>query len=214
MDELEKKIEEKRSKLVDLQYFGSIELFSTLMHQSNVFFLPDEAYQKALHPNRTQLMGANGPLLLSIPLVGGRDKKQKFKDVQVSYSHPWQNIHWRGINSAYRKSPWFDEYAQELESLFQKREKFLLDLNLKTMRWAINKLNLKVDILAETGLNLEDSSYNLSSVQKDDKRPHFPFYQQVFNDRYGFISNLSILDLLFCEGPKAKGYLQSINFFK
>jgi len=212
MDEQGKIIEEKRRKLIDLQYFGSIELFSTLIHQSNVFYLPDEAYQKGHHPNRTQLMGANGPLLLSVPLVGGRDKKQKFKDVQVSYSDPWQKIHWRGINSSYRKSPWFDEYAHELESLFQKREKFLLDLNLKTMLWAINKLNLKVDILAETGFDLEGSSYKISGVQKDEKRPHFPFYQQVFNDRYGFISNLSILDLLFCEGPFAYSYLQSINF--
>ncbi len=213
MDERGEIKKEKRSKLIDLQYFGSIELFSTLMHQTNVFYLPDEAYQKALHPNRTQLIGANGPLLLSIPLVGGRDKKQKFKDVQVSYSDPWQKIHWRGINSAYRKSPWFDQYAQELESLFQIREKFLLDLNLKTMRWAINKLNLKVDILAETGLNLEDSSYKIREIQKDETRPHFPFYQQVFNDRYGFISNLSIIDLLFCEGPLAYSYLQSMTFF-
>lgn len=214
MDEVKKIIKEKGSKLIDLQYFGSIELFSTLMHETNVFFLPDEAYQKTHHPNRTKLMGANGPLLLSIPLIGGRDKKQKFKNVRISYSDPWQKIHWRGINSAYRKSPWFDEYAQELESLIHKREIFLLDLNLKTMTWAINKLNLKLDILAGTISDFEESSYKMQGAEKDEKELHFPFYQQVFNDRYGFIPNLSILDLLFCEGPFAYGYLQSINFFR
>ncbi len=214
MVDLEKIMSNNKFHIIDLQYFGSIELFSTLINQTNVCFLPDVAYQKALHPNRTQLIGANGPLLLSIPLVGGRDKKQKFKDVQISYSDPWQKIHWRGINSAYRKSPWFEEYANELETLFQNREKFLLDLNLKTMFWALNKLNLKLDILAENKLNLEDSSYNPTGIRKEEKQLHFPFYQQVFNDRYGFISNLSILDLLFCEGPQATGYLQSINFFR
>lgn len=214
MGGVENKMKQKENKTIDLQYFGSIKLFYTLMQRSNVFFLPDEGYQKAQHPNRTKLIGANGPLLLSIPLIGGRDKKQKFKDVQISYSDPWQKIHWRGINSAYRKSPWFDEYAEELETLFQKREKFLLDLNLKTMNWAINKLNLKIDILAGTISDFEENPNKMREVPRDEKLLDFPFYQQVFNDRYGFIPNLSILDLLFCEGPLAYSYLQSINLFR
>ena len=201
-------------KHIDLQYFGSIKLFSSLITETNVFFLPDVGYQKSLHLNRTKLIGANGPLHLIIPLLGGRDKKQKFKDVQISYSDQWQKIHWRGIQSAYRKSPWFDEYAQDLESLFQIQEKFLLDLNLKTMQWVIKKLKLKVDILAESKPVLVNHSDELKINVNEKTELNFPAYQQVFSDRYGFISNLGILDLLFCEGPQAKVYLQTINSFK
>jgi len=191
---------------IDLQYFGDIKFYSTLIYSTNVFFLPDVAYQKSLDLNRIRLIGANGPLLLTVPLIGGRDKKQKLKDVQISYSDPWQRIHWRGIDSAYHKAPWFEEYASGLMELFQQKEKYLLDLNLKTVEWVIRKLKLKIDIMAGD----ISGKHELIENSVEQTGLNFHSYVQVFNERHGFVPNLSILDLLFCEGPAAKNYIEQV----
>lgn len=195
----------------ELQYFGSINLYSTLINQTNVFFLPDVPFKKALHPNRQKLMGANSPLLLTVPLVGGRDQKQKLKDVQISYTDPWQRIHWRGIVSNYRKSPWFEEYAPQLELLFQLNEKFLIDLNLKTMNWVLEKLKMKLDILADGEINMNSDHISVAHQKNENISLQYPSYTQVFSDKYGFMPNLGILDLLFCKGPLALEYLASVS---
>jgi hypothetical protein len=193
----------KSIQTIDLHYFGSINLYYNLINCTNAFFLPSVPFVKSLHVNRTMLMGANGPLLLTIPLVGGRDKKQLLKDVQISYTDPWPLIHWRGIRSGYSKAPWFEEYSPELEKMYQQKEKFLIDWNLSCTQWAIRKLKLRVDILAEA--YPIDRVNIIKTHQKENLSQ--PVYQQVFAERHGFIPNLSILDLLLCQGPQAINYL-------
>jgi len=200
----------KSKQYIDLQYFGDIKFISTLIKSTNAFFLPDVRYGKSLHLNRTRLIGANGPLLLTVPLIGGRDKKQKLKDVQISYVDPWQKIHWRGIDSSYRKAPWFEDYAPGLMEVFQLREKFLLDLNLKTMEWVKAKLKMRVDILSENGVLKKEAP----EISGEENGFQFTSYQQVFMEKHGFKPNLSILDLLLCEGPSAIKYLEAIATLK
>ena len=200
----------KNNQYIDLQYFGDIKFISTLIKSTYAFFLPDVRYEKSLHLNRTFLIGANGPLLLTVPLIGGRDKKQKLKDVQISYVDPWQKIQWRGIDSSYRKAPWFEDYAPGLMELFQLKEKYLLDLNLKTMEWVSKKLKINIDILADSGFAKKETSENLH----EETGYQFETYQQVFMEKHGFKPNLSILDLLFCKGPSAKYYLEDVTIPK
>jgi len=200
----------KNRQYIDLQYFGDIKFISTLIKSTNAFFLPDVRYEKSLHLNRTCLIGANGPLLLTVPLIGGRDKKQKLKDVQISYVDPWQKIQWRGIDSSYRKAPWFEDYAPGLKELFELREKYLLDLNLKTMEWVSKKLKINVDILADNEVSKKEAPGNSGVKTGFQYQP----YQQVFMEKHGFKPNLSILDLLLCEGPSAKKYLEAIATLK
>ncbi|MFY7840942.1 MAG: WbqC family protein [Lacibacter sp.] len=199
------------NKKIEIQYFGDIYSYLKFINCSNAFFYPYESYFRAQHLNRMKLMGANGPLLLSVPLEGGRDQKVKWKDVRVAYAEPWQRIHWRGIHDNYRKAPWFDDYVPELERLFQKQEKFLLDLNLETMCYCLDRLKLKVDILADEAKQPEVK--RRIPVQKTEAAPAeiFPVYQQVFSERHGFAPNLSILDLLLCEGPLAGSYLKKLE---
>lgn len=200
-----------RNEIIELQYFGDICSYLKFINQTNVYFSAYESYFRALHLNRMKLMGANGPLSLSVPLEGGRDQKVKWKDVKINYAEPWQRTHWRGIQSNYRKSPWFEDYAPELEHLFLRKEKYLLDLNLKSMEYCLQRLKLKVDILAYS----EEEATKLISQEpkKIGAKPaeNFPVYQQVFSERHGFVPNLGILDLLFCEGPLATDYLHRIK---
>jgi hypothetical protein len=196
---------------IELQYFGDIYSYLKFINQTNIYFSVYESYFRALHLNRMKLMGANGPLSLSVPLEGGRDQKVKWKDVKINYAEPWQRIHWRGIHDNYRKAPWFEDYAPELEQLFLRKEKYLLDLNLKSMDYCFQRLKLKVDILAYS----EEEAAKLISQRPKKTEPiqseNFPVYQQVFTERHGFVPNLGILDLLFCEGPLATDYLRRIN---
>jgi len=200
-----------RSEVIELQYFGDIYSYLKFINQTNVYFSAYESYFRAHHLNRMKLMGANGHLSLSVPLEGGRDQKVKWKDVKINYAEPWQRVHWRGIQSNYRKAPWFEDYAPELEQLFLGKEKYLLDLNLKSMEYCLQRLKLKVDILAYS----DEEAMQLNSQQPGKSEPippeNFPVYQQVFSERHGFVPNLGILDLLFCEGPLATDYLRRIN---
>lgn len=197
--------------MIDFKYFGDIYYYSDLIDLSNIEYSSYKPYQRGLQLNRMRLMGANGPLLLTVPLVGGRAPKQKIRDLQIGYAEPWQRIHWRGIHDNYRKAPWFDDYAPELEQLFQLKEKFLLDLNLKTAEWCLRKLKLKIDILSVDNAELGKEAYPFTQNEPPNEGKDFPTYQQVFSDRHGFVPNLSILDLLLCEGPLAMDYLRRIN---
>ena len=196
--------------MIELQYFGDICSYLKFIQQIDVEFSLYQNYQRASKLNRMRLMGANGPLLLSVPLEGGRDQQVALKDLRISYAEPWQRIHWRGIHDNYRKAPWFDDYAPGLEELFRKREKFLLDLNLKTTEWAVQRLKLKVDFLAEkTGEGIA-GRVQFAKEAKQPEVGNWPVYQQVFSDRHGFVPNLGIIDLLLCEGPMAINYLKKI----
>jgi hypothetical protein len=204
-----------KMQIIELQYFGCVELYSTLISCKHIYFYPESPYQKAHHPNRMWLAGANGLISLSIPLLGGRNQKGIFRDIQIAEDGNWRRIHWRSIHDSYRKSPWFEELGWQIESFYQTPEKFLVDWNIKSMMLVQRLLKLKLDILAQT-----DASNEQAEVLKIGSNPltsppiSYPGYQQVFMERSGFIANLGILDLLFCKGPDAKNYLESLAAHK
>ncbi|MBX9782422.1 MAG: WbqC family protein [Chitinophagaceae bacterium] len=199
-------------QIIELQYFGSTEFYSSLIKSTHAVFYPEWMYQKSHHPNRTWLYGPNGRLSLSIPLLGGRNQKCSFRDVQIAEDGNWRRIHWRTIHDAYRKSPWFEEYGWQVENLYQKHRKFLMDWNMETMEWAKKVVGLKLDILAQTE---PDADLNLSFRKLAVNEPNgFPVYQQVFMEKFGFINNLSVLDLIFCKGPEAIDYLKKLHTHK
>lgn len=196
--------------MIELHYFGDVYSYLKFIQQTNVEFSPYQNYQRASKLNRMRLMGANGPLLLSVPLEGGRDQQVALKDLRISYAEPWQRIHWRGIHDNYRKAPWFEYYAPGLEELLRKREKFLLDLNLKTTEWAVQRLKLKVDFLAGKERGSVAEHRQIAKETVGPTTGDWPVYKQVFSERHGFVPNLSIVDLLLCEGPQAGAYLKKI----
>lgn len=195
--------------VVDIQYFSPSILYFTLGKFRHCVFDQYEHYQKMSFRNRCTVMGGNGPVHLSIPLIGGRNQKTIMKDVRILNTGNWQDRHWKTITSCYNKSPWFGHYSEDLEKLYQTRFEFLADWNIECFRWAADKLSIQTPVtLSETYRGTYDTNEYVdwrnrllpSTVNQnfqDAKR-----YPQVFEDRFGFVPNLSILDYLFCAGNK------------
>jgi hypothetical protein len=194
--------------IIESQYLPPIAYFSVLLKQPTILIEQHENYQKRSYRNRCHIATANGILRLSIPLEKGKNNQMTIKDVKVYNADNWQLQHWRAIKSAYGKSPYFEFYADELLPYFEKKYDFLLDWNMDLLQFIVDVLNLPVDI------QLTDSYYSTNEAILDYRNnitPKMPtnttfqgvYYGQVFEDKHGFIPNLSILDLLFCKGPEA-----------
>ena len=159
--------------------------------------------------NRCTLLGANGPINLSIPLVGGRSQRTMMKGVRIDNKENWQDRHWKTILSCYNKSPWFPFYRDELEMLYSRRADLLLEWNLECFKWVCDKMAIKLSWSLSTsykknyeGEEVTDWRNHLMPSTINRLYPKGKKYFQVFEDRFGFVPNLSILDYLFCAGNK------------
>ncbi len=157
--------------------------------------------------NRYRIASANGPLLLSIPLQGGRRKGRPLADTEIDYTHDWQRQHWGALYSAYGRAPFYEHYGPELEALIFAGHSTLLDFNLAGIKWICKVLRLESVFTLSDGWNpdwADDYSKIVRPAENDANRP----YHQVFGDKLGFIPDLSIIDLLMAEGPYAVVYLR------
>ncbi len=196
----------------EYQYFPSVMFYKCSYNFSNIIFDKYEFYQKMSFRNRCIVSGANGLIHLSVPLQKGRNQKTIIKDVRISNLAKWQEDHWKSIVSCYNKSPWFEFYKDELRRIYETRFEFLLDWDLACFEWSIQKLGLTVDISAtEKYIPQYESDvvdFRNTIVPKNYTTFAGVHYHQVFETKSGFRPNLSILDLLFCEGKKAGEMLQ------
>ncbi|WP_417289684.1 WbqC family protein [Corallibacter sp.] len=201
--------------LIHPTYFPTIAHFVAIVNAENVIFEMDDNFQKQTYRNRTYIYGANGKLLLNIPVVHTQKTRQKYRDVQVYNEEKWQIQHWKSLESAYRTSPFFEFYEDEFEPLFQEEVTNLLDFNLKCFHTVCDCLQLdlhisETDVYHKDVANMTDFRYLVNA--KKETPPIFENYTQVFDNKHGFINNLNILDLLFNEGPNAVNYLESQSF--
>jgi len=195
--------------LIEYQYFGSINYTKTLFQFSNIEFEVYENFQKMSFRNRMVLAGSNGLVSLSVPLEKGRDQKQLIKDVRISYSLPWQQQHWRTLESCYNRSPFYEFYRDGLENLYSKKHIFLLDLNREIRDWLWKVLKIPSEFTETTYFSYEAPCdfvdlRNRWLPKNFQNYPESIIYRQVFEDRIGFQRNLSILDLIFCAGVNFK----------
>ena len=207
--------------LLSTAYLAPIQYFTKLVSYQQVYIEYCESYLKQSYRNRAVILAANGSLQLSIPVADGPRAKGPIKDLKLSYDQPWQLMHWRGISSAYNSSPFFEYYADDLAPFFHnKKWKYLFDFNLEIQNAILKAVN--VDVTIKTTLDyypqgeaperIDDFRYTIHpKQQKQEADPHFlPIpYTQVFNEKWGFVPNLSILDLLFSEGPETIRHLHS-----
>ena len=202
--------------IIESQYFAPISSYSALLSSSHIVLEQFEMYQKRSFRNRCIIAGANGPVSLSIPLHEGREQKKFIRDIRIANQYDWQDQHWKTIVSSYNRSPWFEYYKSSLEKFYVKRFEFLFDWNSELFEWTIQKLEMdKVAALTDHFKKKYDDHHWLDLRNKllpnNFQTFKAPFYSQVFMERSGFLPNLSILDLLFCEGKNSRHILQFDN---
>jgi hypothetical protein len=198
--------------LIENQYFPCVTYINTLFQASNVEIEQYENYQKMSFRNRCEVAGSNGVVNLSVPLEQGRNQRQLMKDVRISYQTDWQTQQLRTLESCYSRSPFFEFYRDQVETLIRKKEDFLLDKNLAILEWLQQKLKFpsKISLTQTFQKDLFQNVLDLRNrfLPKYARTEKMGFvYTQVFEDRIGFQNNLSVLDLLFCAGPDTQRLL-------
>ncbi len=197
--------------LLPLTYFGNVSYFIHLYKSDEVWIDDREVYLKQTFRNRCQILAANGKLDLTVPIVGTKGRELSIAEIKIAYDDPWQQKHWRTIVSAYKSSPFFEEFEDDIKELLFSKHEFLKELNLEITLKMIELLGKEKSFNLKSEIELPVHSRSLLGYFKPSKMPQnhmqLESYIQVFNYKYGFIPNLSILDLLFNEGPYALSYL-------
>ncbi len=176
-------------------YFPPLAWFLAAIRQGGWQWEACENYQKGGWRNRCRIAGANGPLLLSIPLEKGKHQQLPIRDVRISYRDDWPRQHAQAIRSAYGRAPYFEHYGPPLLELLEQRREFLWDYNVALTQRVIQLTGLRVT-LSQTPEFLGGDA-GARKVTRD-----VPVYRQIFEERHGFLGGLSVMDGLFCLGPE------------
>ena len=188
--------------LLECENFPCIAWYKMFLRNENIQIEQHEYFVRKSFRNRAVIAGPNGLITLSIPLKGGRNQKNVMKDIEISYDENWQTVHWKTIESCYRRSPYFEYYAEDIKMLFEKKHHFLVDYNIQCIQLVNQLLQVKKElVLTEKYEKMPlDTWVDGRNLFDENKDIQLPSYIQVFQDRIGFKSNLSILDMLFCDG--------------
>lgn len=197
--------------LLQPTYFSPISQYVAISKSDKITFEVEDNFQKQTYRNRCYIYNANGKHLLNVPIQQTKGIKQKTKEVKIDYKDDWNKLHLKSLTTAYSSSPFFEFYIDDLLPLFNKRHTFLLDLNLLSHSIIMDALQLEVSFSKTEEFYKDTKTTDLRklAIAKGDHNYDLQRYIQVFEQNKGFISNLSILDLLFMEGPNALNYLES-----
>ena len=194
--------------VTDYQYFGNICFIELLYKEKQVCFDSHASFTKMSFKNKMVILSAQGPLALTIPIVGGRDQKTAINSIHIAYDAPWQAQHFKALKTCYKRAPYFEYYEADLEKLYTTKTEFLIDFleachqflqKAVKGKWELIQYNEYVQKIKE-----EETIKEIHPWQPNNYA-QFPIkneYQQVFTSPSGFIQNLSIVDMLFCVGGK------------
>ena len=193
-------------------YFPSIAQMAVVAQADSVIFEVCDNYQKQTYRNRSYIAHNNGRLLLNVPVKhqkGGA--RQKSATVICEHSFPWQSQHWKSLQTAYRTSPFFEYYEDELAPLFLTTVSELMQHNLNIYKTLCDLIGLDADFKTTLSYETAPKEIDYRSLVNAKKEPDFNLqpYIQVLEAHHGFLSNLSVLDLLFNEGPNTLQYLEA-----
>ena len=201
--------------LIHPAYFTSILQMAVVAQAQKVVFEADDTYQKQTYRNRSYISHTQGTLLLNIPILHTKGVRKKYTEVLTDSNYPWQSQHWKSLQTAYRKSPYFEFYEDEIEHLFKEPVTSLFEHNVSIHKVLCELLEIDTPFsfteeeYSKNPTNIVDARASISA--KVNFNIMFPNYIQVFRDRNDFSPNLSILDLLFTEGPNAITYLEKLK---
>jgi hypothetical protein len=169
-----------------------------------------EHFPKQTYRNRANIYSPDGPLTLVVPVVKGSKVHTPVKDVKISYDFNWQRLHWLSLQGCYRRSAYFEYYEDDFAVFYEAKEPFLFDLNENILHMLLKLLKIKAALKFTQDYQAEYPGLNdLRNSINPKRESHFPQkpYYQLFEQRHGFIKNLSIVDLLFNQGPQSLNYL-------
>ncbi|MBC8052803.1 MAG: WbqC family protein [Sphingobacteriaceae bacterium] len=199
-----------KGALFPVFYLPPIEYFHHVKNSQEVIIERFEHFPKQTYRNRASVHSANGKLDLVVPVMKGSKAHTQIKDVKISYDFDWQRLHWLSLQTSYRSSAFFEYYEDEFVPFYEKKTDFLFDYNEALLSLLLRLLKLNISFSFTEAFEKE---YSGIPDYRSSIHPKFPGnyqtqrYFQVFEDRNGFIPNLSIVDLLFNQGPKAGGFL-------
>ena len=197
--------------LLPTSFFPRVSFFIHLVHSESAVIEQMETYPKQTYRNRCEILTSAGILNLVVPVVKSNGNYTMTKDVKICYREPWQHHHWKSILSAYRSSPYFNYYADLIQPFFEVKETLLINLNQNILSSLIQIIGINKPIsLSEEYIKHPEDQIDLRSEFKPTKKQQrlsLQEYPQVFSHKYGFVEDLSILDLLFNLGPESGNYL-------
>lgn len=203
--------------LAPLAYGGSLTLWAYLAQAENIVLEKHDHYQKQTQRNRQYIHGANGKLLLSIPIKHlGKEGHQHYKSVAIDNSFPWQSQHWKSLQTAYRSSPYFEFYEDAIYLLYHKHFASLYEFNTSLFEVLKRLIGIDTPFLFSEKYDPNPQHPDVRSVLEVKKQSEVAAvtYTQVFEEKNGFIPNLSIIDLLFNVGPQSLGLLKNCTLPK
>ena len=194
--------------VTDYQYFGNICFIELLYKEKQICFDSHAPFTKMSFKNKMVILSAQGPLALTIPIVGGRDQKTSIQDIRIAYDAPWQAQHFKALKTCYKRAPYFEYYEADLEKLYSTRTECLVEFLESCHQFLQKAIKGKWELIQfneyAQKIKEEETKKEIHPWQPNNYA-QFPIqheYQQVFTSPSGFIQNLSILDMLFCVGGK------------
>ncbi|MGZ3812279.1 MAG: WbqC family protein [Mucilaginibacter sp.] len=192
-------------------YLPPVEYFAELNSYNPDFLIEKhEHFPKQTYRNRANIYSPDGTLTLVVPVVKGSKVHTPIKDVKISYDFDWQRLHWLSLQACYRRSAYFEYYEDEFTPFYEMKEPWLFDYNEKLLAMLLKQLKIKASINYTESYEAEypDQSdlRHIIQPKKESGIRQKPYFQ-VFEERHGFLKNLSIVDLLFNQGPQSLNYL-------
>lgn len=197
-------------------YWAPIQYYSKIYSFDNIFIEKFETYPKQTYRNRCKIYGPNGVQSLQVPVEKGSFHKTIIKDLTIDYSTDWQKNHLKTIESAYRSSPFYEFYIDDIIPVYEKKFDFLIELNEHLLTITFNWLDFTKQHTftsefdaAPMGFDYRDTIHPKKNKNKTDDSFKQALYMQGFEQRHGFVPNLSILDLVFNTGPEATSIIKN-----
>ena len=201
----------EKGAVLPMFYLPPVEYFAQLNNYNPDWVIEKyEHFPKQTYRNRANIYSPDGMLTLVVPVIKGSKAHTPVKDVKISYDFRWQRLHWMSLQGCYRRSAYFEYYEDEFAPFYEKKETFLFDYNDRLFQLILKLLKIKATVDYTKTYEAEypelaDFRHTINSKKESDfqQKPYF----QVFEERHGFMKNLSIVDLLFNQGPQSFNYL-------
>jgi hypothetical protein len=194
-------------------YFGNIEYFYLLYANTEAQIDVHETYQKQTYRSRCEILSSNGKMSLSIPVIRPHGKDSLMNEIKISNAENWRKDHKKAIESAYRRTPYYEFYEEKIFQILEQDHELLIELNNELTLFILEKIGLTIKVsMTKSSPILAGYDYRIALNPKKETGFKTHRYIQTFEERHGFVPNLSILDLLFNEGPNSISILQESSY--